>query len=188
MKNNLLFWQSHTDWLKILSSFQFGKFLIVFLNYFIWFFLFFISYLLVRSNINIFWQLLLATIIGELVEKYGKSHVVWRRPMFERKDKTPVGLVDKWYRTGSFPSGHTIKATFFFLFLLQYSVFSPAVYLVITLPLLVFRVLMGFHYPVDMFGGAIFGTFIWLVSHLLIAPQSISNLARVIFNFIFIIR
>jgi len=188
MKNNIFFWQSQTDWLKVLSGSRIGKYSIIFLNYSIWFFLFFVAYLLIKSDINIFGQLFIATIIGEVIEKIGKSYLVWRRPMFERKDKTPFGLVDRWYKTGSFPSGHTLKATFFLLFLHQYPVFSPLVYVCIVLPLLIFRVIMGFHYPIDMLGGAFFGLIIWLVSHQFITPQSISNLVSVIFNFIFLIR
>lgn len=187
-KNNPFFWQSQFDFLKYFEKYPLGKIMVIVANYFIWFFLFYISFLLIKSNINIFWQILVATIIGEIIEKYGKNHALWRRPLYQRNDSTPVGLVDRWYKTGSFPSGHTIKATFFYLFLLQYPVFDPNNYLLITVPLLFFRILIGFHYPIDMLGGAIIGGFIWLISHQIFFPPFLNNLIQAIFNFVFFIK
>jgi undecaprenyl-diphosphatase len=187
-KHKLLFWQPRYDYLKYLTKTQWGRILIIILNYSIWLFLFYISYLLIRFQTNIFWQLLLATIIGEIIEKYGKSHLLWRRPLFERHDATPPGLVDRWYQTGSFPSGHTIKAVFFFLFLLQYPVFPITNYLLLTILLLFFRVLIGFHYPIDMLGGMLFGTIIWFFSKWLVAPIFLTDIIRSVFNFIFFIN
>lgn len=135
----------------------------IFLNYFIWIFFIFVSFLLVFKDINIFWQLFVCTLFGEIIEKYGKSHALWKRPFFARHDHVPTGLVESWYETGSFPSGHTLKATYFFLFTLQYGVISPVIFLGIVIPLLLFRVLVGFHYPIDMFGGAIFGFLLWFL-------------------------
>jgi membrane-associated phospholipid phosphatase len=182
---SFFFWQPQFDFLKYFETTAFGKAIVVVLNYLIWAFLFYISYLLIRSNTNIFWQLLVATLIGEVVEKYGKSHALWRRPLYQRNDSTPVGLVDRWYKTGSFPSGHTIKAVFFFLFVLQYPVFSPTAFLLITTPLLFFRILIGFHYPLDMLGGTLIGFLIWFSTHQITFPETLTNIVRVIFNFIF---
>lgn len=179
------FWQPSADVLKILQSNTPGKFFVIAMNYLIWFFLFYVSYLLIKSDTNVFWQLFIATLVGEFVEKYGKSHALWPRPLYKRKDPTPFGLVDHWYQTGSFPSGHTIKATFFLLFLLQYPVFPVTTYILIVVPLLVFRVIVGFHYPIDMFGGAFVGLFIWLSSRSIFLPESLTNFVRIIFNFIF---
>ncbi|MCX6726507.1 MAG: phosphatase PAP2 family protein, partial [Candidatus Shapirobacteria bacterium] len=147
---SILFWQSKFDFLKYLESFAIGKINLIIFNYAIWFFLFYLSFSLIKFNINIFWQILFATISAEIIERIIKSKVYWRRPMFARHDTTPVGLVDKWYKTGSFPSGHTIKAVFFFLFCLQYHIFLPIAFLAIVTPLLFFRILIGFHYPIDM--------------------------------------
>lgn len=187
-KNNIFFWQPPTDILKLLNHSSFGQFAVVFLNYFIWAFLFFISYLLIKSGTFIFWQLLFATVIGEIIEKYGKSHALWCRPLYQRHDDTPVGLVDRWYKTGSFPSGHTIKAIYFLLFICQYPVFNPAIFLIVTIPLLLFRILIGFHYPVDLVGGALIGIIIWLVTHQIIAPESLTHLVQIMFNFVFFIK
>jgi len=159
----MLFWQPPFDLLKIINKFRYSTALMIFLNYFIWIFFIFISFLLVFKDINIFWQLLIVTILGELIEKYGKSHALWKRPFFNHHSHVPAGLVESWYETGSFPSGHTIKATYFFLFTLQYAVISPTIFLAVVIPLLTFRVLVGFHYPVDMFGGAFIGFLLWFL-------------------------
>ncbi len=182
---SLLFWQSRVDYLRLLSSFKFGRILLVFLNYAIWLFFFYLSYLLVKFDANIFWQLLLATILAELIEKIFKRKNLWPRPMFLRHDQTPLGLVDSWYRSGSFPSGHSIKAAFFFLFLLQYHVFPLPLFFAVVVPLILFRVLVSFHYPIDILGGILIGILIWLPLHLLTFPLFLLNLTRVIFNFVF---
>jgi membrane-associated phospholipid phosphatase len=90
--------------------------------------------------------------------------------------------VERWYKTGSFPSGHTMKAVFFLLFILQYQVFSPVIYLLITISLLSFRVLAGFHYPIDMLGGLVLGLSIWLTTYRLQFPPFLVNFIRTIFN------
>ncbi|MFA6519168.1 MAG: phosphatase PAP2 family protein [Candidatus Shapirobacteria bacterium] len=167
----LFFWQPRFDFLKYLESFKIGRIVLITLNYSIWILMIFVSFRLVSLNQNIFWQLFVASVAAEIVEKYGKSHKLWLRPMFQRHDTTPVGLVDSWYKTGSFPSGHTTKATFFLLFIIQYGVFSPTTFYLIATPLLVFRVLVGFHYPVDIFAGLILGWLIWLFSNGIIFPS-----------------
>ncbi|MBI2464792.1 phosphatase PAP2 family protein [Candidatus Shapirobacteria bacterium] len=184
----LLFWQPRFDLLRFLNRSQIGKIFIVIFNYAIWFFLFFVSYLLIKSDTNIFWQLLIATIVGEVIEKYGKSHALWRRPLYQRNDATPTGLVDRWYKTGSFPSGHTIKAMSFLLFLIQYPVFPISSYLLLVIPLIFLRVLIGFHYPFDLLGGAFFGLLTWLLSKYIVFPEFLTEIVHVIFNFVFLIR
>ncbi len=183
-----LFWQPKKDYLRQLEATILGKKILIFLNYIIWVFFFFISYLLIKSNTNIFWQILFATIIAEVVERFVKSKVYWRRPLFNRKDKTPVGLVDSWYKTGSFPSGHTIKAIYFLLFIIQYQVFSPSIFLAFVLPLLAFRIIIGFHYPIDMIGGFIIGCLIWLSSKWIVLPLFLTQIIQNIFNFVFLIK
>lgn len=182
---SIFFWQPNPDILKILNKNIFGQILVIILNYSIWLFLFFMSFLLIKYETNIFWQLLTATIIGEIIEKYGKSHALWRRPLYQRNDTTPIGLVDRWYKTGSFPSGHTIKAIYFLLFIIQYPVFGTTTYLFIVVPLLYFRILIGFHYPIDMLGGILAGSLIWLMTHQIVFPEFLTNIIQTIFNFVF---
>lgn len=185
---SILFWQPKKDYLCQLETTFFGKKTLIFLNYIIWIFFFFISYLLIKTNTNTFWQIFFATIIAEVIERFIKSKVYWCRPLFKRKDKTPIGLVDRWYKTGSFPSGHTIKAIYFLFFIIQYQVFSPTIFLVVILPLLTFRVIIGFHYPIDMIGGAIVGCLIWLSSKWIILPLFLTQIIRSVFNFVFFIK
>jgi membrane-associated phospholipid phosphatase len=182
------FWQPKNDYLRWFQKNSFRKKTLIILNYIIWVFFFYISFLLIRHDINIFWQILFATIIAEIIERFVKSKVSWCRPMFKHKDKTPVGLVDSWYKTGSFPSGHTIKATYFFLFLLQYGIFSPILFLCLIAPLLFFRVLVSFHYPIDMLGGILIGSIVWLSSKGIVLPQNLTNIIQTIFNFVFLIK
>ena len=187
-QKSIIFWQPKSDFLTILQASLSGRRLLVILNYIIWIFFFYISFLLVRHNSNIFFQLFLATLVSEIIERLLKNKVYWRRPMFTRHQSTPSGLVDSWYKTGSFPSGHTIKSTFFFLFLLQYPVFDPFVFLILVLPLLAFRILVGFHYPVDMLGGLVIGSLVWFFARLVVFPLFMVNTIRDIFNFIFLIN
>ena len=185
---DFLFWQSKTDYLALFQKNAFSRRLLVILNYLIWLFLFLVSFLLIKKDFNIFWQILIATLVSELVEKIIKAKVYWKRPMFEKHQKTPSGLVSSWYNSGSFPSGHTLKTTFFFLFLLQYSLFSPLLYLLVTLPLLLFRVLVGFHYPIDILGGLLLGFATWFFTSQIHAPEALSLPFSQIFNTIFFLN
>lgn len=187
-KKGFLFWQPKTDYLVWFQENCFGKKILIILNYIIWLFFFYLSFLLIKHDTNIFWQILFATIVAEIIERFVKSKVSWRRPMFERKDKTPFGLVDSWYKTGSFPSGHTIKAIYFFLFIIQYGVFSPIAFVCIVIPLLIFRIVVGFHYPIDMLGGLLIGFLVWASSFQIVLPQLLTNIVKTIFNFVFFIK
>ena len=181
----LIFWQPQFDLLGFILKKKAGSFKIVFLNYLIWFFLLFVCYLLINQQPSLFFSILIAMVISEIVERFGKQHALWRRPFFKRHQHTPPGLVESWYKTGSFPSGHTIKAVYFFILNLQFLVISPLVYLAVTLPLLIFRVLVGFHYPVDILGGLIICWGIWLFSSLFPSPEILTNLIQIIFSFVF---
>ena len=185
---SVFFWQPKHDFLKTMLKSRFGKKCLIIGNYLIWTFLFYISYRLIRFQTNIFWQILVATIIAEITERFIKSKVFWKRPLFERKDPLPPGLVKSWYMTGSFPSGHTTKACFFFLFILQYHIISPAIYLSVTIPLILFRVIVGFHYPIDLLGGLIIGIIAWYLVHQLTFPPVLVESIRPIFNFVFLIK
>lgn len=187
-KKSFLFWQPRADYLRILTVSQFGRPILIFLNYVIWLFFLYLSYLLIKHNFQIFWQLFFATIFAEIIERMIKKKIFWRRPMFLRHDVTPPGLVDKWYQTGAFPSGHTIKAMIFFLFLLGNPVFSLPLFVLICSSLLFFRVFIGFHYPIDLLGGVIIGFIIWLPSHLIMITSPINKLLQMIFNTIFFLN
>lgn len=183
-----LFWQPSTDYLRLLSSSNFGRKILIFLNYTIWLFFFYLSYLLIKHDFSFFWLLLLTTLLAEIIERFIKKKFFWPRPMFLRHDQTPAGLVDKWYRAGAFPSGHTIKATFFLLFIISVPVFPLWLFFLIVIPLLWFRVLVGFHYPIDILGGIIIGVLIWLLIFSLKIYTPIDPYLNYIFNTIFLIN
>lgn len=185
---SIFFWQPRNDYLRLMTKNTFGKKSLIILNYLIWLFLFYISYLLIKSQTNIFWQILLATIIAEIFERLIKAKVFWKRPLFKRKDPVPDGLVKKWYETGSFPSGHTSKAVFFLLFIIQYQTINPMLFLAVTVPLLFFRVMVGFHYPIDLLGGLVVGLTSWILVHQLVFPPFLVESIRRIFNFVFLIH
>jgi len=184
----LLFWQPKTDYLRLLSSSKFGRIILVFLNYVIWLFFFYLSFLLIKHNFSFFWLLFLATLLAEIIERLVKKKKFWCRPMFLRHDCTPSGLVDKWYRSGAFPSGHTIKATIFLLFLIFTSVFPLWLFFLVVIPLLWFRIMVGFHYPVDIIGGIIIGILIWLLISSLKIDTPIDSYIKIIFNTIFFLN
>lgn len=185
---NFLFWQPKNDLFKIISKIKYGNYILVFLNYIIWVYFFYVSFKLVSRETNIFWQLLVSTILSELIEKYLKIQCFWRRPVHDRNNTIPNGLIKSWYHKGSFPSGHTIKAAFFLLFILQYQVISPIQFLMITVPLLFFRLIVGFHYPVDIIGGSLIGFLIWMFTKNIMAFESMNEIIRVVFNTIFLIN
>ncbi len=172
---NILFWQPKQSLFKLACKTKFGSSTLVFFNYLIWFFLIFVSFRLVAFDANIFWQLFLATLLAEIIERFCKSFLFWSRPICKYKYTLPPGLVKSWYDTGSFPSGHTSKAVFFLLFINQYSVMSASNFLFVTAPLLLFRVLVGFHYPIDVLGGILVGLFTWGLSHQIIFPAFLTS-------------
>jgi undecaprenyl-diphosphatase len=187
--NKLLFWQPTVDWFKVISQKKHGNFFLVFFNYFLWLFLFCVSYKLIKQDINLFWQLLFATIISEIIEKFLKKQVLWRRPIHLRDNCVPNGMIQSCYKHGSFPSGHSIKIAFFFVFLLQNpSTFPLLPYSIVTLFLAFSRVVLGLHYPIDLLGGFIIGGILGMSIGQVNFPIFLIEFIRPIFNFIFFIK
>lgn len=188
-KYQLFFWQPKTDFYKKISQTKHGDKFLVILNYIIWVFLFYVSFLLIRQDKNIFWQLFLATIISEIVEKFLKSKLFWPRPLHQNNNNLPKGIMKSWYQKGSFPSGHAIKAIFFFIFILFTNIsISPGLFLIIITPLILARIFLGLHYPIDVLGGIIIGFIIGILIKQLHFPVFMINFITPIFNFIFFIN
>jgi len=179
---SLLFWQPRQSLFKVLSRTDFGIKLLLILNYLIWLILFLVAFLLIKSDANIFWQLLLASLFAETIERFYKTFLFWSRPISKYKHNLPNGLVKSWYDTGSFPSGHTSKTFFFFLFLCQHQIFDIKIFLIVTVPLLLFRVIIGFHYPIDILGGLLVGFLSWSISHQITFPHVLVNFIKNIFD------
>ena len=181
----ILFWQPKKDFLVVFDHDFWGEIALIFLNYSIWVFFFIVSFKLICFDINFFGRLFIATVIAEVVERLLKKKCFWIRPMFHRRKVAPKGLVNNWYYSGSFPSGHTMKTAFFFLFVIFTGVLSLPVFLIVVIPLLTFRVLAGFHYPIDIIGGIILGIILWFLTKGLVFPIVFNNFIQTIFNFIF---
>lgn len=187
--NKFLFWQPNVDLFKSISQKKYGNFFLVFFNYFLWVFLFYVSYKLIKQDINLFWQLFFATIISEIIEKYLKKQVLWRRPIHLRDNCVPNGMIQSCYKHGSFPSGHSIKIAFFFILLLQNPGTFPLLpYSVVTLFLAFSRVVLGLHYPVDLLGGFVIGGILGMFVGQINFPIFLIEFIRPIFNFIFLIK
>jgi membrane-associated phospholipid phosphatase len=187
-KSGFLFWQPKNDYLKIFDHSIFGEVGLIVCNYSIWIFFFIVSYFLIRYDINFFGRLFCITFVAEIIERYLKKQKIWIRPMFKYRSVAPNGLVNSWYYSGSFPSGHTMKMVYFLLFVVSTQVISVPLFLAVTIPLLAFRVLAGFHYPIDIIGGAIIGFVLWFFSKGIIFPDFLNNFIQPIFNFIFFIK
>lgn len=187
-KSGFLFWQPKKDYLKLFDHSVFGEIGLIICNYSIWVFFFIVSYFLIRYDINFFGRLFCITLVAEIIERYLKKQKIWIRPMFKHRSVAPMGLVNSWYYSGSFPSGHTMKMVYFLLFVVSTQVISVPLFLTITIPLLTFRVLAGFHYPIDIIGGAFIGFILWFFSKGIIFPDLLNNFIQPIFNFIFFIK
>ena len=184
-----LFWQPKTDLYKKISQTKYGNQFLVILNYIIWVFLFYVSFLLIKQDKNIFWQLFLATVASELIEKILKTKSFWRRPLHQNNNKLPKGIMKSWYQKGSFPSGHAIKAVFFFILILHTSILiSPILFLIIVTPLVLARVFLGLHYPIDILGGTVIGLIIGYLIIKIQFPIFMINFITPIFNFIFLLN
>ncbi len=187
--NKLLFWQPAVDWFKTISQKKYGNLFLVFFNYFLWLFLFYVSYKLIKQDINLFWQLFFATVLSEIIEKVLKKQVLWRRPIHLRDNCVPNGMIQSCYKHGSFPSGHSIKIAFFFVFLLQNPGSFPLLpYSMVTLFLAFSRVILGLHYPIDLLGGFVIGGILGMAIGQINFPIFLIEFIRPIFNFIFFIK
>ncbi len=100
-------------------------------------------------------------IISEVVEILGKHFSPWPRPFYRFHRLPPPWLGH--YSWGSFPSGHGLRSALVlgFAFLVRWW------WLLLLLPVIFLvnygRVYFGLHYPVDIFGGLILGTILFLI-------------------------
>lgn len=102
----------------------------------------------------------LAGLSGTLLYKWIKGQTLRPRPYQVQQDIRLAGNpLDKF----SFPSGHTLHAVVFsFIALSYYPLLTPFV-LPFTVLIGLSRVVLGLHYPSDVFAGALLG---WTVAYL----------------------
>lgn len=158
---NFLFWQP-TDLTKFpFSSYLFAPPSIYFFNYLIWVAIISFGFFLFRKNPRKALLFFLLLLFGEILESILKKFSPWPRPL-PPNFSLPSLIIKANYQGGSFPSGHALKSGLLLSFLYQESVSKP-IFLTLAFFLLFslfFRVIIGFHYPIDIFGGFIFGLFL----------------------------
>lgn len=104
-------------------------------------------------------------LLGTLLYKWLKGKTLRPRPYEVRQEITLAGMpLDKF----SFPSGHTLHAVIFTMIALQYYPQLAIIVLPFTLLVALSRVVLGLHYPSDVFAGALIGAALAAVSFLLI--------------------
>ncbi len=105
-------------------------------------------------------RMAVASFAGLLVYKFIKSATERLRPfMVDKRICVGVAPLDKY----SFPSGHTLHATSFSLIVIYY---LPELFWLVTpfaFLIAVSRVVLGLHYPTDVFAGASIGAGIALL-------------------------
>ena len=184
MFKEFLFWSIGKNKLNEIYSNLNLQFYLGLVNYGMWIYLGFVSYVLIYAKPSLFWNLLIAVILGEVLEKILKKLNWWKRPCYELTGKVPVGFLKAWYTNGSFPSGHTLKAVYYFIYLLAQPVFSLPVFLLMSICLIAIRIYVGLHYPIDVLGGVILGVFVWYISSRFVSPEIVTNLVSQLIHFL----
>ena len=105
-------------------------------------------------------HMVIAGLTGTLLYKWLKGKTLRPRPYEVRQDIRLTGNpLDKF----SFPSGHTLHAVVFSFVAISYFPFLMPVVLPFTILVGMSRVVLGLHYPSDVFAGALIGI---LIGHL----------------------
>lgn len=117
--------------------------------------------LLFRSSRRVSFVFLLLLVTAQVIELILKSIPLWRRPFVQQGiTNIPPIFVSNYYSSGSFPSGHASKLTILALFLYIYlrpNRLQKIGIGLFFLPFVLGRVILGLHYPIDIFGGLALG-------------------------------
>jgi undecaprenyl-diphosphatase len=97
-------------------------------------------------------------LIGTAIYKILKNKINRPRPY---KINQSIYLGGKILDQFSFPSGHTLHAVIFSLILIFYFPFFSEILLIFTLLIALSRVILGMHYPSDVFVGGLIGYIIF---------------------------
>lgn len=109
----------------------------------------------------------LTALVGVALYKYLKSRWVRERPFVSSElVECKTRPLDRY----SFPSGHTLHAVCFSIMMVSY---VPGLFWLVVpfaVAVAISRVILGLHYPSDVFVGAILGTFLAITSLSIFAP------------------
>jgi undecaprenyl-diphosphatase len=96
----------------------------------------------------------IVALIGVFIYKILKNNMVRQRPYISWEQiKQGTAPLD-WY---SFPSGHTLQATLFTIIAVFYYPALALILIPFTILIALSRIILGLHYPSDVFVGAIIG-------------------------------
>ena len=113
-----------------------------------------LAYVLLNHDAQFGWSLTSVIAINALIYRYLKRYTVRRRPFVYRDDITQgTRALDEF----SFPSGHTLHAVGILVVLFAFAPWAALSLLPIVLLIMVSRVVLGLHYPSDVFVGAVLG-------------------------------
>jgi undecaprenyl-diphosphatase len=104
-------------------------------------------------------------LVGTLLYKWIKGKTLRPRPYAVRQEIFLTGTpLDKF----SFPSGHTLHAVVFTTVALSYYPQLAIILMPFTILIALSRVVLGLHYPSDVFAGALIGAGVAVLSFLLL--------------------
>jgi undecaprenyl-diphosphatase len=106
----------------------------------------------------------LAGLTGTIIYKWLKKKTLRPRPFQVRQD---VWVVGKPLDHFSFPSGHTLHAVVFGLVAMSYYPILAVILIPFMVMVAMSRVILGLHYPSDVFAGATLGYLIAQLSYLI---------------------
>ena len=124
----------------------------------IWYFIIFLIPFFNADGIKISLEMIFFGLAGTLIYKLLKSKINRPRPY---KVNQSIILGGKILDQFSFPSGHTLHAVIFSMILIFYFPLVTEVFIIFTFLIALSRVILGMHFPSDVFIGAIIGYLIF---------------------------
>lgn len=140
---------------KILNLFNFISWLG---NGKVWYLIIFLIPFMSDRGILISIEMICFGLIGTVIYKILKKKINRPRPY---KINQSIYLGGKILDQFSFPSGHTLHAVIFSLILIFYFSFVSEILLIFTMLIALSRVILGMHYPSDVFVGGLIGYIIF---------------------------
>ena len=124
----------------------------------IWYLIIFFIPFISATGIKISAELIIFGLMGTIIYKILKRIINRPRPY---KMNQSINLGGKILDQFSFPSGHTLHSVIFSLILIFYFPVFTEILLIFTLLIALSRVILGMHFPSDVFVGAIIGYLIF---------------------------